>query len=177
MKDYAGSAFMVFYLTASVHRNAIVVFLRSGFGSRFFEPQGIVTFLSLAFLGTGFKVFWGYFWIWLFVLLGQRLETLRRHCKGVRNHSRFPGHPYMGMFMPGVKDVAGGFQAEPFICLFFGMVLATINLMLGVFVMAGFVSLAACMAIEAFHDGRRIQAMRDAEIEMQNLAGRYRGES
>jgi hypothetical protein len=174
LREQAASAVGLTYLACSTHKLAISVFIRNGFGVNALDPQGFFTFVVLLLLSTGYGGFRLYFLCWLVVLVARRVETFRLRLKGVRYHSRYPGYPYAAMFMPRVKTAQDAYAAEPFMCLFAGAVLVTISQPVGLFVMAGFVSFAVCMGIDAMIDQRRMQSMFDAEVEMRYYAERFR---
>jgi hypothetical protein len=104
----------------------------------------------------------------------RRVETFRLHWKGVKLHSRYQGHPYAAMRLPRIKTAMQAYYAEPILCLGVGLLLATISQPVGLFVMAGFMSFAGCMAFDAMIDQRRVQAMHDAEVEIRYYAERFR---
>lgn len=169
-----GSIFAVFYAFCRAHVMCITVFTRHSFGVNAFEPHGIIA-LVMMLVGAGTnRAFWPYGAAWFLALVGQRIQSFRMRWKGETFHSRYQGFPWLAMLMPHVKTEAEARRVEPFICLFGGMLLFTISEPIGVFVAAGFVTLALCMGIEAIVDRRRVQVMFDAEVEMRYYADRYR---
>jgi hypothetical protein len=174
LREQAACGIGIAYLFLSAHRLAISPFIRNGFGARAHEPHVLYTFGGLMWLSCGYGGFRLYFLCWLAVMAARRVETLRLALKGVRYHTRYQGHPFAAMLMPRVKTEAHARYAEPLLCLAVGLVLVTISEPVGFFVMAGFVSFAGCMAIDAMIDQRRVEAMHDAEMEMRYYAERFR---
>ena len=163
------------YFFAGMHRMTLAVFTRKDFGTKAFNPHGLTAFFILLIMGGAYPVMMLYFYAWLITLLWHRYNSYRLRWKGLDGHSRYQGFPWLAMKWPGIKDERAARRAEPFLCLFAGLVLVTISEPLGLLVIGGFFSFGACMAIDALVDRQRVQAMRDAEIEMRYYAEQWRG--
>ncbi len=168
-------AFALLYVIANAHRMMLAVFLRHSFGIRAHEPHGIIAFFVLLVLaGTG-RVFLIYFWLWIVTLAGQRIYSFRLRFKGVKQHSRYQGYPWLAMRLPSINSEAEARKVEPFICLLLGLLLVTICEPLGYFVAAGFVSLTVSMGIDWIVEKQRLMTMNDGELEMRYYAEKFRG--
>ena len=175
MRETAATTLLVTYTILTVHKTFLMVFMRYGFGSKAFEPNGLLAFLALLFLSAAHPVFYAFMLVWFIALVGQRIDTLRRFLKGEKGYSRGEGYPFLAMRMPGVNTEEAARRAEPFICLFAGIFIATINAPLGYLVMGGFLSFGMSMAIQELLMRQQLQALSDAEFEMQMIFQRYRG--
>lgn len=162
------------HMMAHAHRAALLPFMRHSFGICAHEFHGIATIIGLLVLASAYPVFRLYFFLWLITMLGHRFQSFRLHFKGVESHSKFQGIPWLVMRWPGIKTEQQAKLAEPLFCLFAGMVLATISEPLGRFVMGGFISCIAIMAIDALVDWHVVRSMRDGDIEMRYYAEKYR---
>lgn len=167
-------AFGLLYVVAGSHAAAITPFIRRGFGAEAFFPFGLVAFVAMLCL-TGDR--WGspmgiYAITWLVTLLYRRFETFRLRRKGIVTHTRYAGYPWLAMKF--VKDTEQARGCEPVICLLAGAALCPVSETLGLFVMAGFVSLGLCMCIDKFVVYKRVQKMQDAILEGEFYAGEMR---
>jgi hypothetical protein len=113
--------------------------------------------------------------LWAFVMLCQRASTVRAMRQGVVRHSRYDGDPDTKLIKSRttVKQVL-----EPLFCLACAacLELAGLSHEFAVFVGWGAFSMAMVATIDRELDNKRLQAMRDAAIEQEYLAARYRGE-
>lgn len=165
--------FGLVYLLCAAHRACITVFIRRDFGLNAFNPHALIALVFLLLAATGKNAFQIYFWLWLIALIGQRIRSFSLRHRG--GHSRYQGYPWLAMYMPNVKTEEQARQAEPYMCLFGGMVIVTLSEPVGAFILAGVVSFGFCLAYDAIVDMRRMQAMRDIEHEMKYYSERYRG--
>ncbi len=174
MKD----SFNIFHVGCSGLGACVVPFLRTGFGTNYPGLAGffglIVMFLYAA-LGPVPEMF-SYIGVWLFVVIFQRAKTFSAVKKGTVVHSRYWGDPWVGLKVPFVKKEKTARELEPVLCLLAGVALCGWSPGVGGFVIvAGFANaIAGGIVVEV--DRKKLQAMRDAEIEQRYLAARYRGE-
>jgi hypothetical protein len=175
MKD----SFNLFYAAAKVHAYCFFPFIRRDFGS---DALGLPAFLAMLLMlmvgGLGrVPDMFTYLCFWFGALIIQRTKTAELVRRGVIRHSRYEGDPWLAFCIPFVHktSIAKGL-IEPVLCLAAGAALETVSHELGVFVMAGAVSLAVVEGIHRELNRKRLTAMRDAEIEQRWLAARYRGE-
>ena len=118
-----------------------------------------------------------YLGIWLVMLICQRARTFQLVRRKVIWHSRYEGYPWLAFCFPFIRTESRAKRLmEPLLCLLAGAALYQFSHGLGVFVMAGFVSLTMVDAINRELVRKRLAAMRDAEIEQRWLVARYRGQ-
>ena len=175
MKD----SFNVFYAVCRVHTFCFLPFIRRDFGTDALGfPAACALLLMLMVGGLGrIPEMFPYLLFWLFVMMWQRGRTSRLVRRGVVWHSRYEGDPWLALSIPFVRKASTAKRLiEPVLCLLVGAALHDVSHGLGVFVMAGFFSLAAVDGIHREIDRKQLAAMRDAEIEQKWLAARYRGQ-
>jgi len=129
-------------------------------------------------------LFWGsyaqcypmfiYLLLWFAAVACQLINQYLNWRRGVLIHSRYDGYPFVSKrLFPRVSDInARGVDA--FLCFGIGGVLYQFSQPLGLFVMASFVSILFVEHVTAQLIRRRLQAMRDQELEMEYLADRYK---
>lgn len=164
------------YFLVNVHATLITPFLRSGFGNNALGFPGLFALvLLLLCMGKEPKMLLWLF-AWLVAVIVQRLETFRLLRKGVAIHSYYSGYPSVAMRCPFVRKEKTAFLLiEPMTCAVLGALLCQYSEFMGAFLMAGFLSLPIRAAIEHEVYRKRVERMRDAEIEQRWLADRFRG--
>jgi hypothetical protein len=170
-KVTAGEAVGLIYLISSSHVVALSPIIRNGQGSELFDFRVLVAMVSMLVL-TGGQWLSGmgiYLAVWFVALACRRIETFNRWRQGVVTHSLYIGDPWLAMKF--VSDPRLATYFEPFMCLLIGAALYLVSATVGLFVMAGFLSIGVCMGIDRYALFRRLQIMHDAEIE-----GKYYGE-
>lgn len=167
------------YLLASAHATCFTVFLRHGFGTHALALHGplALVLLLVYMVLTGDPWMLDFIGLWLIAVLVQRLRTVCLVASGVVWHSHYAGEPSFARGMPFVKTDRGARTVEQFVCVVVGLLLLPVSAELGVFVMAGGLSLAVVLGIDLEITRNRVRAMRDAAIEQRHLATLYRGES
>ena len=151
----------------------MVVFLRTGFGK---EYPGVAALLGLIImvLYAGFArvpEMFAYIAVWLFAVILQRVKTFALARKGVVVHSRYWGYPWLAFMVPFVrKEGTARGIIEPMLCSVIGWVLTSWSPGVGGFVIVAGWANAIAGAIVADVDRKKLQAMRDAEIEQRYLA-------
>lgn len=171
-----GESFRGLNIAANAHACTITPFLRTDFGSEGIGMHGLV--------GAGMILAWGcyfncypmfiYFLAWMAACAVQRVRTYLNWRRGVIIHTRYNGYPWLARrFFPRVSE-ANAKAVEAFACLAFGGLLAQFWPPLGWYVMSGFASIMFTEAVMVELTRRRLQAMRDAEIEQRYLAEKYR---
>lgn len=171
-----GESFKSLNALAHAHACTVTPFLRTDFGSEGIGLHGLI--------GGGMILGWGcyancypmfiYFLIWIVALAIQRVRTFLNWRRGVIVHTRYNGYPWLARrFFPRLSE-PNAKAVEAFACLGIGGLLAQLWPPLGWYVMAGFVSIMFTEAVMAETAKRRLQAMRDAEIEQRYLAERYK---
>lgn len=170
-------AFNALYNLAYGHAIIAIVFLRSNLGR---EAIGIHGIFGLAFilLWGGMTSSYGMYVLlcaYLLALLSQRMKTFANERKGIITHSRYQGDSVVSKrLFPRMSDLnAKGIDA--FLCLVIGGALAAfVDQGLGLFIGFGFISILLCENINRELYRKRMQAMRDAEIEQRYLAETYK---
>jgi hypothetical protein len=176
-KPSKGDILGVLLLIANAHATCFTVFFRSNFGVEALGFPGLTAFLMMVVYGTlRAPEMFIYLGAWFIALLAQRMRTLRMVRQGCRVHSRYTGYPALAMKLPGVTERTAVVLVEPLLCLLVGAFLyCTVSQALGGFVMFGVASLLFRYGIEQQITRKRVQTMRDAEIEQRYLAERFRG--
>jgi hypothetical protein len=162
-------SFNFLYLAINGHATCFTPFLHYGFGSEALGVNGIaglvVILLYIAFSGSPAMV--TFLYVWLFMMLMQRIKTTMMRREGYVIHSRYDGFPFLAKKLVKSERAARGL--EPFICAIAGILLMPYDEALGQFVLFGVVSLIARIAIQERIDNVAVQRMRDAEIEQRWL--------
>lgn len=171
-----GESFKSLNALAHAHACTVTPFFRTDFGAEGIGLHGLI--------GGGMILAWGcyancypmfiFFFIWIIALAIQRAKTFLNWRRGVIVHTRYNGYPWLARrFFPRLSE-PNAKAVEAFACLGIGGLLAQFWPPLGWYVMAGFVSIMFTEAVIAETAKRRLQAMRDAEIEQRYLAERYK---
>ena len=173
MKD----AFNLFYLLANSHATTATVFLRTDFGRDGIGVHGMFGFFMILLWGgmTNSYAMFVFLCAYLLAVLSQRMKTFANSRKGIIPHSRYNGYPVVSKrLFPRMSELnARGLDA--FLCLSIGGLLTFIaDKPLGYFVMAGFLSILLSEGTTNELHRKRLQAMRDAEIEQRFLAETYK---
>jgi hypothetical protein len=170
--------FNLFYATAKIHAMCFWPIIRRDFGTEALGVPALCAMVLMAMVGAFARKpeMFAYLGFWLMMLICQRARTFRQVRQGVVRHSRYEGSPWLALCFPGVRTEGKAKRLEPMLCLLAGAALCQVSESLGVFVMAGFFSLAIVFNIDRELDRKRLTAMRDAEIEQKWLAARFRGQ-
>lgn len=171
-----GESFKSLNALAHAHALSCTVFLRTDFGREGIGIHGLITILMILGYGSVVRCYamFPFFLVWLFAVLCQRVRQFVNWRRGVIVHSHFNGTPWLSKrLFPRLSELnAKG--ADAFLCLAIGGLIAQFDKPFGFFVMAGFVSILFSEAVMVETTKRRLQAMRDAEIEMRHLSERYK---
>jgi hypothetical protein len=169
--------FNIVYLVAKGHCACFWPFFRKNFGSEALGIPGLTAFI-LQFVVWSFwqipemPVFIG---VWLFAILCHRAATTQAIKQGVIRHTRYEGD----VDTTRIKNPAQvKLMLEPLACVVFGIFAEYIGMshQFAMFIGTGAFSLAAVALLDRMLDQKRLDAMRDAAIEQQYLAARYRGD-
>lgn len=160
---------------AVCYANCIIPFLRRRFGAEAFGFQGMFAFVGLLLLAGGDPTGVGmcYLWIWIAFVLMHRAGTMNNERKGIFLHSQYAGDPWIAKLVCRDDDFARRY-VEPFLCLTVGTLLCPLSETVGAFVIFGAIALGMVEVIQGQVSRVRLQKMRDAEIEMQYYAERFR---
>jgi hypothetical protein len=172
-------SFNLFYAVAKVHAMCFWPIIRCDFGTEglgFAAFFAMILMLAVGALSRTPELF-PYLGFWVVAVLCQRARTLRLVKQGLVGHSRYEGTPWLALRIPRMRTEARAKRlGEPVLCLLAGVALYPLSPGLGLFVMAGFLSLTVVDSIHRELERKRLAAMRDAEIEQKWLAARYRGQ-
>jgi hypothetical protein len=165
----------ILYLLLAGHSTCFVVFTRHSFGV---ESLGINGFAALGMMiaylchtnSPGMLLYIG---TWFLALAVQRAITFARRCGSWFEHSRFEGHLWLGFLVPFVRHVQLAKIWEAALVAIAGIFLCGVDAALGPFFLVGFFSLLAKASFEAAIDRKRLQRMRDAQIEMEHGVDRW----
>ncbi|HEY4309149.1 MAG TPA: hypothetical protein VGN12_06825 [Pirellulales bacterium] len=164
------------YLLVSGHATCMTVFTRHSFGVEALGANGLaalgVIFAYLCYSNSPAVFLFGE--VWFVALALQRIVTFIRVRFGWRAHSRYEGYPWLGFLVPFVRREDTAKIWEAFVCFPLGSYLCQFDQAVGHFVFLGFFSLLFKTAINSEIRRKRLQNMRDAEIEMQQLLDRFK---
>jgi hypothetical protein len=171
------------YLIAKVGECVLTPVIRGGgFGLEYPGAFGLGA-MVLILVWAGFTpgpdrdLVFAYLLFWFGMLLVQRQRALSFAKQGRYEHSHYSGFPVLMLkLLPGLKTELKAKNAEPLLCLAAGFLAYLAAPGLGGLVMFAAMSLFVTRSFEAAAAYRRVQQMRDAEIEMRQLAMRYRGQ-
>jgi len=155
---------------AQVHSACIWPFLRLGAGVEALRWQGPAAFMLLCLLSAGSQSMLVYLAIWLVFVARQRIKA------DPSQHSRYTGYPVVAIRVPGFRTEMKAKALECILCLVAGVLLMSLDEAVGAFVAAGCFSLAIVEGVGREVNRLRVQRMRDAQIENQMLAERFRGQ-
>lgn len=170
-------SFNIVYALANGHAMCFLPFFRRNFGREALGWPGLIAFAIMLVVGSFGRIpdMWPFLVLWIGVMLLQRASTMREMQRGIVRHSRYEGDVDTKWIKSRttVKQVL-----EPLACVLAGLCIEAAGFThgLAVFVGSGAFSLALVAMIDRQLDEKRLQAMRDAEIEQRYLAARFRGE-
>lgn len=158
------------------HAIVMLVFLRSNFGRDgigFYGIFGLAMILVWGGMTNSYAMF-VLLCAYLLALVSQRMKTFANERKGIITHSRYQGDSVVAKrLFPRMSDLnLCGMDA--FLCLVSGAALTAIDKPLGLFIMGGFISILFTEQMTRELYRKRMQAMRDAEIEQRFLAETYK---
>jgi len=157
---------------------SVTPFTRTHFGREAFGVSSLMALLLIIGFGSfgNSPAMWVYLLLWLLAVMRQRVTQMQDRKKGLIVHSRYQGYPWLGFkLFPRIKDEGNAKGAEAFLVMSVGALLGyCLDPVLGVFLALGGIG---SLFIEAFAVEvmkKRLQDMRDAEIEQMDLAERFR---
>ena len=165
------------YLLANAHATCITMFIRHSFGTNVPGFSGLFAILMMLLVmgeSGDITMLW-FLYAWLIALVCQRLRTGYLYARGHREHSEYSGWPFVAMRIPFTKSESQAKNQEPSLCLLLGLLLCPLSPTVGLFVMAGIVSLTIVRCMNQFAISRQVTAMRDMQIEQQAMSERMRG--
>jgi hypothetical protein len=172
----ARDTFNILCVIVNAYCKCFLPFMRRYFGWQFHGFAGLAA-LVLIFLTAGFSgsyAIYEFMWIWLVVMLAQRLDSAGQRLKGMLIHSQYDGYPAMGMAVPFVKRESSAKAIEVALCALVGAALVEYDEALGQFVLFGSGALVLKMMLDGWIDGVAQQRMLDAQLESQAMLQRHR---
>lgn len=163
-------SFNALLLIAQVHAACVWPFLRKGMGVEALRWHGPTAFMLMLLCAAGSQAMLIYLAIWFVFVARQRIKA-----DGTQ-HSKYTGYPVVAIRIPGFGSEKKAKAAECLLCLVVGVLLMPLDPAVGAFVAAGCFSLAIVEGIGREVNRMRVQRMRDAQIEHQMLAERFRGQ-
>jgi hypothetical protein len=162
------------YFLCNVHCTTFTVFLHYGFGSEALGFPGLFALILIFFSMAGDPLMAYWLMAFFVAMVIQRIITVTFLGRGYELHSMDSGRPLLTKLLPFMTvNHALVFEG---ICLFIaGAVVADQSPFIGKFLMLGFVSLFIRTAIEESIYKRRLQRMKDAELEQRWLSEQFRG--
>ena len=155
---------------------AFLPFTRRNTGKEWMGRAGLLTFfLILGYASfTNSEWMFAFFIMWLAALISQRSGQYRNWKNGEVIHSQYAGDPWLSSkLFPFLSD--GNARAmDGFLCLILGGVIVQFDKPVGWSFIAGFFSIMLVEGVAVQATRRKLQAMRDAEIEQRYLARRYK---
>lgn len=164
------------YAIAYIHTMCLLPFLRCNFGTNVPGIAGIAALILLLFMtASQDPAMTVFLFLWLLALACQRCRTWRLVSNGWREHSQYGGRPWLAMLIPFVRTEMAAKTIEPGLCFLVGGLLCGLSETLGLFVMAGIVSLTIVRGIQLESLRRQMTAYHDLQIEQQAMSERVRG--
>lgn len=164
----------ILYGLCNIHCTTFTVYLHYGFGSEALGFPGLFALILLILCMAGDPRMMLWLVAFLIALVIQRLITFSMLRRGWELHSHDGGWPLIGKLLFFVTKRTSLIVVEILMCFVLGAVLMSVSEFIGKFVMLGGVSLFVRTAIEESVTRRRIQRMRDAELEQRWLSERFR---
>lgn len=170
-------AFNLTYGLLNSYASCLTPFLRTDFGKEALGLNGLAAgFLIMAWGSfANSEVMWIFFLLWILAMLKQRIKGIQNCRNGVVVHSRYNGYPWLSFkLFPRLKDETQARGADAWLCIIGGMTLTYLDPALGWFIGVGGFALLFVEAMIVELRKKRLEAMRDAEIEQRDLADHYR---
>lgn len=168
----------VLLLIAEVLAVPAEVCLRTRFGRHYLGMQAFlalfaILFWMLFFPGEDPRPIMFFWWVYLAMIVRARVESTILAARGRSVHTRYNGQPRLAaVFRKWPERKIKAF--EPFVTVFAGILLFGVSEPLGGFVIASGCSLAVVMGVLESTEQAKAEQMRDAWIEQQQLAQRFR---
>ncbi|QEL18776.1 hypothetical protein [Limnoglobus roseus] len=160
------------------HAAAVSVPLRTNYGSEGIGVAGLGAMFLITAWGsyTGDGLMFFYLAGFIVALVAQRMRTFSNYRKGIYVHTYYDGYPWLAFkLFPRIKKESNAKACEAFMCLALGGLLVNVGVVsVGIFLMAGFISIMATEGFKVELTKKRVRAMRDAQIEQEYLAEELR---
>lgn len=176
----ARNAASFFAFASRVLSAPVEVFLRTGFGSRYFGLPSLVAVFAIPLWmlfwpgesGSGIMLFWS---LYLLMQLRAWVESARMVARGEIVHTRYNGWPRLARCFRrhGEREIKGA--AEPLVVFGIGIGLLPLSLPLGSYLMTASVALAVNHGLMEAVERARALEINDALIEQRSLSEKFRG--
>ena len=166
------------YFVSNVFATSIGVFIRKDFGKEALGFNSLFAFIAMVLIaGDSPDKAFGYFVIaFVGMQIYRRIETFRLCRKGDVIHSQYAGYPYLAMKVPFVKSEKVAREVvEPVICVIAGLLLMPVSVGMGDYILICAIGLVVRHCMEDAVSRRRVQRMRDAQIEHEWYSDKMRG--
>lgn len=177
-KQQAHGGFNLAYFVLFGFATCVIPFTRTNTGKEAFGLNSFAALLLMIAFGSfaNSQAIWVLLLLWILAVLRQRVTQMQNHRKGFIVHSRSLGDPWLAFkLFPRIKDYGTAKGAEAFLVMAIGCLLGYgLDPALGWLLALGGIG---CLCIEGFAAEvrkRRLQDMRDAEMEQRDLAERFR---
>jgi hypothetical protein len=164
----------ILYGLCNIHCTTFTVFLHYGFGSEALGFPGMFALILLFFCMAGDPRMMYWLVAFLVTLVIQRLITVSMLRRGCELHSLSNGWPLIAKLLPFVRKRTSLIVIEVLLCFLAGACMMGTSEFIGKYLMLGGVSLFVRTVIEESVARRRVQRMRDAELEQRWLSERFR---
>ncbi len=159
------------------HATCLTPFIRTDFGREALGLNGLCALIIILAYGSfaNSGAMWVFLLLWILAMLQQRMKGIQNRNKGIAIHSRYNGYPWLSFkLFPRTKDETSARGVDGFLCIVAGALLSYVDPALGCFIGVGGFSLLFVEALIVELRKKRLQSMRDAEIEQRDLADHYR---
>lgn len=157
----------------------VEVWLRKGFGDKYFGTPAVFTVIAIPLFATFFPgsnvvgllaFWWGYF----AMLIHARVEMFRRWRRGEVEHTQYSGYSRLHRFFPRMSEEKMKGVVEPILVTMIGAVCLTFSPPLGAYLILAGWAMAMSVRITEMRDRDRLLAVTDAAIEQRQLAEAFR---
>ena len=163
------------YGLCNVHCTTFTVFLHYGFGSEALGFPGMFALILIFFSMAGDPLMLYWLAAFLVALVIQRIITFTLSRRGYELHSMDSGRPLLMKLLPFTITTTHAIVLEAFLCFIVGALMLSVSPFIGKFLIVGCFSLIIRRTIEESVFNRRLQRMRDQEMEARWAADRFRG--
>jgi hypothetical protein len=157
------------------------VFLRRGFGERYFGLQAAAVLLAvplygLLWEGHDLSLLMLFLALYIAAWCTARIGITRRRIAGAIEHSQYGGWPVLLSARPfrGMSELTAKRLVEPLFVLASGVGVAQVDPPLGSYLMLAAGGMAVSVRLAFGYQRARLVDMRDAFIEQKNLMERFR---
>ncbi|MEK6701063.1 MAG: hypothetical protein AABZ53_02290 [Planctomycetota bacterium] len=157
----------------------VEVWLRRGFGDRYFSKAALfsvvlIPFWGTLFPGTDLTLLFGFWWSYFIMLLFARIAMFRRWTRGEVEHTLYSGYSRLHRFFPRASELKIKETIEPMLVFIIGVVFLTMSPALGLYLMVASFAMAVSIRITMIETRQRLLQLTDAAFEQRELAEAFR---